>query len=459
MPETPDLAAAARSHSVGIVGGGIGGLIVAWECVKVGMSVTLWDAGDIGGMTRLVSVDGARVDVAADNIERSEAVDEVLSAFGLTDKLVASATHERWLLQRTPVVLPESPALGIPASPFVSDVTSVIGWGAAWRAYLDRLKPVLTIGNAESLGELVSQRVGAKVRDKLVAPRTRAELGLDPADVLIDAALPELNSALTRAGSLSGGVGLLDVTPPSLSLAGGLGVLAEALRTRIEELGGTVHEHTPATSVERAVDNWTITTTVHNAETDADEPVETTVQHLVLATDGRTAHSLLVPLIPSLAADGSTEQTVVTLAVSGITATRGAGVYASDAASDVQRIDHVTAQWPSIERATGHEIVRVTLAERGADDDEAVQIAAGAVGEAYGATVTVIDSHVERFVRAQSRAARTHADRVAAIRTQAATMPHLDVVGAWIAGDTVRDVITDAMATAEAIRRRALFSV
>lgn len=457
MPETPDLAATARSHTVGIIGGGIGGLIVAWECAKVGMAVTVWDAATIGGMTRAVVVGGSSVDIAASTIERGAAVDEVLAAFGLTDQLVTAATTSRWLMQRTPVALPASPALGIPANPFTPDVTGVIGWGAAWRAYLDRLKPVLTIGNAESLGELVRQRMGAKVCDKLVAPQTRAQLHLDPEDVLIDVALPELNGALTRAGSLSGGVGLMDVTAPPLSLDAGLGALTSALRARIEELGGVVHEHVPVSGVQPTETGWAVTSIPANTDAVDEQSTETHVQHLVLATDARAAHALLVPLLPSLPADVSAEQTVVVLAVTGVTGTRGAGLYARDASDTVQRIDHVTAQWPHVASDAGHDFFRVTLTGHGVGG--AVELAASAISEAYGASAVVVDAVVERFVRAQSRAARTHADRTSAIRTQISGLPQLDAVGAWVAGDSVRDVITDAMATAEVIRRRALFSV
>jgi hypothetical protein len=43
-----------------------------------------------------------------------------------------------------------------------------------WRAYLDRLRPPLTIGRERSLGALVRSRMGARLRDRLVAPSLSA---------------------------------------------------------------------------------------------------------------------------------------------------------------------------------------------------------------------------------------------------------------------------------------------
>src|SRR5690606_22652095 len=95
------------------------------------------------------------------------------------------------------------------ANPFADDVRRIIGWGGAWRAYVDRLRPPLTIGQERSLGALVTKRMGAKVRDLLVAPVTAGVYSADPDDVDTDVAAPGLNEALTRTGSLSGGVAQL----------------------------------------------------------------------------------------------------------------------------------------------------------------------------------------------------------------------------------------------------------
>ena len=52
MTEPSELAARAAEKHVVVIGGGIGGLIAARECAKVGMRVTVLEASDaVGGAT------------------------------------------------------------------------------------------------------------------------------------------------------------------------------------------------------------------------------------------------------------------------------------------------------------------------------------------------------------------------------------------------------------------------
>lgn len=62
-------------------------------------------------------------------------------------------------------------SLGIPANPFQPDVRRIIGWAGVWRAYLDRVRPPLDRAPAQSR-KARRVRMGAKVRDRLVAPVT-----------------------------------------------------------------------------------------------------------------------------------------------------------------------------------------------------------------------------------------------------------------------------------------------
>ncbi len=66
--EPADLAArAARKHVV-VVGGGVGGLVAARECAKVGMRVTLLEGSEaLGGVIRRVALDGVVVDAGAES--------------------------------------------------------------------------------------------------------------------------------------------------------------------------------------------------------------------------------------------------------------------------------------------------------------------------------------------------------------------------------------------------------
>ena len=130
----------------------------------------------------------------------------LVEELGLGDDIVAPAPGGAWVvgLPGSPgaAPLPKGGVLGIPDNPFADDVRRVIGWRGAWRAYLDRLRPPLTIGHERSLGRLVRTRMGAAVLDRLVAPVTTGVYSSHPDDIDVDVAAPGLNSALTRAGSL-----------------------------------------------------------------------------------------------------------------------------------------------------------------------------------------------------------------------------------------------------------------
>lgn len=101
---------------------------------------------------------------------------------------------------------PEPEVLGIPAVPMASEAIALIGSGAATRAYLDRVKPLLTVGKTRALGRLVRTRMGATVLDRLVEPQVFDRYGISADEVDAAIAAPGLNEALSRAGALSSAV-------------------------------------------------------------------------------------------------------------------------------------------------------------------------------------------------------------------------------------------------------------
>lgn len=113
-----------------------------------------------------------------------------------------------WLLDRAGRWAPQSsPAmLGIPAVPLAQENLRLLGGGGATRAYVDRIKPLLTIGKTRMLGELVRRRLGRAALERLVDPLVRERYGVGPADVEAAVATPGLNEALSRAGSLTAAV-------------------------------------------------------------------------------------------------------------------------------------------------------------------------------------------------------------------------------------------------------------
>lgn len=121
----------------------------------------------------------------------------------------ASPTHispgTQWVhLAGVRVRVPDASVFGIPTSPLSRQTTESLGTGAAFRAYLDRVTPVLTIGKAQFVSTLVRKRVGARVLDTLVDPLVTHMFGVDASATQVSQLAPGLNETLTRAGSLTG---------------------------------------------------------------------------------------------------------------------------------------------------------------------------------------------------------------------------------------------------------------
>nr|WP_237739419.1 FAD-dependent oxidoreductase [Microbacterium yannicii] len=267
-PEPLDeLVAHARQTRVVVIGGGIAGLVAAWECAKVGMSVTVVEASDrLGGVIGSAEVAGLRLETGVTCWSTRGGVVRRLVEDVIPDAVIVRPREDQEWIAGLPrgaaAPLPREQVLSIPANPWDESVRRIIGWGGAWRAYVDRLRPPLTIGSQRSLGRLVRSRMGARVLDRLVAPIIVDRFGLDPDDVDVDLAAPGLNPALTRTGSLGGAVADLRLkagSGPSIEgLDGGMLQLVDALREKLVERGARILTGTRVTALERADPHWAV---------------------------------------------------------------------------------------------------------------------------------------------------------------------------------------------------------
>lgn len=419
-----DLISRAHEAHVVVAGGGVAGLVAALECAKVGIRVTVIEASDrLGGSIRTEEIDGLAVDLVADGFALgAPALDTLIDELGLRDAVepaagdaiaVAVGSPDALRVARLPVGL-----AGIPANPWSDDARRIIGWRGAWRAYLDRLRPPLTIGREQSLGALVRTRMGVRVRDRLVAPLAFGRFGVDVDDVDADLAVPGLSTALTRAGSLAGAISQLlpdGPAPSRATLRGGMGRLVDALAGRLADLEVEIRTGARVAGLHRDDVGWTVR--IENAAPDAaasapdadsvaqasdpdatgapDPDATPTGQVIadvvIIATDGDAAASLLASAGISVAAPASRQRDVVTLIVDAPVATATATavaptssapsnaspatasvapatVYAApaiaSAASGIRAaaVDDATASWPHLAAAAGpRRILRVQL--------------------------------------------------------------------------------------------------
>jgi oxygen-dependent protoporphyrinogen oxidase len=118
-----DIATRAAEQHVVVIGGGIGGLVAARECAKVGMRVTLLEAEEqLGGSIRTAELDGITVDAGAESFAtRGGHVRALVDELGLSDAVIPPEGGGAWLsgIPGAPdAPLPKGGLLGIPANPF-----------------------------------------------------------------------------------------------------------------------------------------------------------------------------------------------------------------------------------------------------------------------------------------------------------------------------------------------------
>lgn len=499
---------AARTHVV-VVGGGVGGLIAARECAKVGMRVTLLESTDVvGGALQRAELDGVALDAGAESYAtRGGRVRALIEDLGIADRIVAPAAGGAWLAGIPGVgaaPLPVGGILGIPANPFQEDVRRILGWSGVWRAYLDRVRPPLTIGHSHSLGNLVASRMGAKVRDRLVAPVTTGVYSASPDDVDVDVAAPGLNAALTRVGSLSGAVQALRDESASRAakaqspgaavegLDGGMTVLIDALVADLEKLGAVVRTGVRVTELTKSGELWSVAieTPVGVSAADSegaalatggalatddaldDAPLQ--ADAVVIATPEATARTLLATVAPELDATDAAESPSIELVTLLLASTaldgtpRGTGVLTVPGSHTAKALTHSTAKWEWVQRAaSGRHVVRVSFGAQGEppataalDDAAAVRLAVREASALLGVPLApddVVAAHRSRFVQSQPASIIGSGERRSAARAAVQAVPGLAAVGAWLAGTGLAQVVPDAQAEADRLRRALLW--
>lgn len=479
------LAAHASESHVVVAGGGMAGLVAALECAKVGLRVTVLEAGErLGGVVRSAEVGGLTLDVGAESYAtRGGVVRALVDDLGLADAVVTPNPAGAWvagLPGGDAAPLPRGGVLGIPENPWAPEVRRIIGWGGVWRAYLDRVRPPLTIGHQHSLGALVRNRMGTRVLDRLVAPVTGGVYSARPDDIDVDLAAPGLNAALTRTGSLSGAVADLRGGRGSApggaveGIEGGMGRLVEALVARLAQFGVEVRTNAAVSSLTPRSPDGDAPSREGGWVVEVEDGTQLDADAVLVALPEAAARALLAEHVPGLepTADAAPVVEVVSLVVDAPeldTHPRGAGVLVVPGARAAKALTHSTAKWTWLAARTepGVHALRVSFgaqgeepATAGLNDADAARLALDEASALLGVALApgrLRAARRERYVQAQPGAAIGRAARTEAARTAIRSVGGLGAAGAWLSGTGLAQVVPDAQAEADRLRSALLW--
>lgn len=260
--------------TVAVIGGGIAGLAAAWE-LMVGPErdgtpppvVHVFEADNrVGGKLRSAEFAGRPVDLAADAFlgRRPEAT-ELCHEIGLADQLVpvGASGASIWARHRLRA-MPEGLNLGVPTRWVPLARSGILGPAESLRAAKDVVLPhfasAMVMGD-RSVGEIVVERLGRPIVDRLVDPLVGGIHAGSVYDLSAAATFPALIAAANQPGSFMHRLGRvrstqsttperLEGAPAFWSLAGTTASLADRLAAALVERGAHIHTGTRVDAID-----------------------------------------------------------------------------------------------------------------------------------------------------------------------------------------------------------------
>jgi oxygen-dependent protoporphyrinogen oxidase len=460
-----------RIQRIAVVGGGVSGLAAAHRITQElpDVNVVVLEASSrLGGSLHRAEVGGVVVDVGAEAMlnRRPEAV-SLAAEVGLEEDLVHPATITANLWNRGRLVPMPRTMMGVPLD--LRALDGIISAKGLARAALDNVLPPTDLeGRDISVGDLVEERLGKEIVDRLVEPLLGGVYAGHARELSARAAVPQMVALLGTDRSLSRAAAAATpppdpatATPVFAGIRGGVGRLPGALA---QASGATVRTGATVRDLARRPEGgWNL---VVGATRD---PEVLQVDAVVLATPARSTARLLSDVASSAALNLArieyASMAIVTLVFPARAFPQVAGSGFLVPPVDGRSVKASTfsfAKWDWIREAgaaTGEEmlVLRCSLGRHREEktlqvsDAELVQLALADLTDAIGLSVRPVDSHVQRWGGALPQYAVGHLDRVASVRRDLASLPGLAVCGSAYDGIGIPACIASAQLAAAKI--------
>ncbi len=436
-----------------VIGAGIAGLAAARAVADSlpGVEVIVLEASPrVGGKLLRAEVGGVAVDVGAEAMlaRRPEGL-ELARAAGLDAQVIAPVTTSALLRNRGRVVaLPGRTLIGVPTEPAALRTDGVLSEASVARIEAEpSLPPLQPLTRDVSVGELVGNRFGTEVVQRLVDPLLGGVYAGRADEISLVSALPALAQRLAGGGSLleaaratlQAGLSAAGPAPGPVfgSIAGGLARLPEALAA---DPRLTVRLGTTARELHRRTQGWDVVTGPVSA------PELMHADAVVVATPAAKTAKLLRPVSAAaaqeLAAIRSASMVIVTLALDsagGLPSGSGVLVPAVEQLQ-VKAMTFSSQKWPLPHGAGAPWLMRASLGRVGdevtlhRDDDELVATVLADIDTICGARLRPVDVHVQRWGAGLPQYEVGHVERVARVRAALSEHSELALAGAGLDG-------------------------
>jgi protoporphyrinogen/coproporphyrinogen III oxidase len=279
-----------------VIGGGISGLVCAYQLQQAGIPVRLLEAGGRpGGVIATVERDGYLFDLGPQSFLSTEPLLALIDALGLNDQLLhADPRAPRYILVGGRLV----PA---PLAPPSLLKTRLFSAGTKWRLLTEIFRHTQPPDEDESIAAFVRRKFGAELLERLVGPFVSGIYAGDPEKLSLRAAFPKIHEFERQYGSVVRGAMKsrpAKGTPRAglCSFREGMATLPRALSAR---LGDSLLLETSVTGLQRGTENGKPGFAVSIVRDKQHETLAASA--VVLATPANIASLLVLDLCDELA--------------------------------------------------------------------------------------------------------------------------------------------------------------
>lgn len=270
--------------SIGIIGGGISGLTLAWELQKRGIDYHLWEAtSQPGGYIGSERVGPYLRELGPNSLLGDADLLAWIDELGLTPKLVFANA-----VSKVRFIFRNGQYRALPSSPPSLLFNSFFSWKTKW-AIVRELQNKTLSPPGETLGQFFRRRFTAELVDYAVGPFVAGIYAGDPEQLLVSETFPSLLTYEREYGSVLRGFIKNQSTAArkqSFSFADGMQMLPNALAAHLTNL--SMNE--PVQHIRQVSNGWAIDSVSGT----------TTVDVLVLATGTDAAARLVQAYSPAL---------------------------------------------------------------------------------------------------------------------------------------------------------------